>query len=169
MSLYMPMLPNIDEMLRLLETGSNVVGTAGFITGHAFGESDWRCLHDAAVRGGVSLYGSGINAGLASVIALASAAACREVERISIHEAVDWTPYESPETWLALGFGSPADAPGLTGMMRQRISGFVDAIEMMAAALHVELDDVRFTPELGVATKHLDVGYVQIAEGTVCG
>ena len=54
-------------------------------------------------------------------------------------------------------------------MMRQRISAFVDAIEMMAAALHVELDEVRFVPELGVATKHLDLGYMEIAEGTVCG
>lgn len=168
-ALYMPMLPNTDEMVRLLEAGINVISTAGFLTGHSFGEDKRQRLHDAAVRGGVSLYGSGINPGLASVIALASAAACREVDRISIHEAVDCTPYESPETWLALGFGSPPNTPGLTDMMRQRISAFVDAIEMMAGALNVELDEVRFMPQLGVATKHLDLGYMEIAEGTVCG
>lgn len=71
--------------------------------------------------------------------------------------------------WRALGFGSPPDTPGLTDMMRQRISAFADAIEMMASALHVELDEVRFAPALGVATKHLDLGYMEIAEGTVCG
>jgi hypothetical protein len=168
-ALYMPMLPNTDEMVRLLESGINVISTAGFLTGHSFGEEERQRLHDAAVRGGVSLYGSGINPGLASVIALASAAACREVDRISIHEAVDCTPYESPETWLALGFGSPPDTPGLTDMMRQRISAFVDAIEMMADALQVELDEVRFVPQLGVATKHLHLGYMEIAKGTVCG
>lgn len=168
-ALYMPMLPNTDEMIGLLEAGINVISTAGFITGHSFGVHERQRLHDAAVRGGVSLYGSGLNPGLASVIALTSAAACREVERISIHEAVDCTPYESPETWLALGFGSPPDTPGLTDMMRQRISAFVDAIEMMAAALGVELDEVRFVPSLGVATRHLDLGYMEIAQGTVCG
>ncbi|KUH67684.1 dihydrodipicolinate reductase [Mycolicibacterium novocastrense] len=167
--LYMPMAPNLDEMALLLEAGVNVISTAGFITGHSFGEHERQRLHDAAVRGGVSLYGSGINPGLASVIALVSAAACREVDRITIHEAVDCTPYESPETWLALGFGSPPDTPGLIDMMRQRISAFEDAIEMMAGALHVELDEVRFTPQLGVATKHLDLGYMEISEGTVCG
>lgn len=167
--LYMPMLPNVEEMVWLLEAGVNVISTAGFITGHSFGEHQRQRLRDAAHRGGVSLYGSGINPGLASVIALVSAAACREIDRITIHEAVECTPYESPDTWRALGFGSPPDTPGLTDMMRQRISAFEDAIEMMAAALNIELDEVRFTPQLGVATKHLDLGYMEIGEGAVCG
>ena len=167
--LYMPMLPGIDDMVRLLEAGINVISTAGFITGHSFRDDDMKRLLHAAARGGVSLYGSGLNPGLASVVALTSAAACREIERISIHEAVDCTPYESPETWLALGFGSPPDTPGLTDMMRQRISAFADSVEMMAAALRVELDEVRFVPSLGVATRHLDLGYMEIAQGTVCG
>ncbi|MCX2934564.1 dihydrodipicolinate reductase [Mycobacterium sp. CVI_P3] len=167
--LYMPMLWNVDDMVRLLDAGINVISTAGFITGHSYGEVDMRRLHDAAERGGASLYGTGINPGLASVVALTSAAACREIERISIHEAVDCTPYASPETWTALGFGSPPDTPGLTEAIRVRILAFADAIEMMASALHVVLDEVRFVSQLGVATKHLDLGYMEIAEGTVCG
>jgi hypothetical protein len=167
--LYMPMLWNVHDMVRLLEAGINVISTAGFITGHCFGDEATKRLHQAGERGGVSLYGSGLNPGLASVVALTSAAACREIDRISIHEAVDCTPYESPETWRALGFGSLPDTPGLTDIMRQRISAFADAIEMMASALHVELDEVRFVPALGVATEFLDLGYMEIAEGTVCG
>lgn len=167
--LYMPMLSDVDDMVRLLESGINVISTASFITGHSYGEADLQRLREAAERGGASLYGSGINPGLASVVALTAAAACREVERISIHEAVDCTPYASPEIWTALGFGSPPDTPGLSDAIRQRISGFADAIEMMAQALHVELDEVRFVPRFGVATKHLDLGYMEIAEGAVCG
>jgi hypothetical protein len=53
--------------------------------------------------------------------------------------------------------------------MRQRMLAFADAMEMMAQALHVELDEVRFVSEMGVATRDLDLGYMQIAEGTVCG
>jgi hypothetical protein len=167
--LYMPLMWNVDDMVRLLEAGINLISTAGFITGHSYGDADMARLHEAAERGGASLYGSGINPGLASVVALTSAAACREIERISIHEAVDCTPYASPETWRALGFGAPPDTPGLADIMRQRMLAFADAMEMMAQALHVELDEVRFVPEMGVATRDLDLGYMQIAEGTVCG
>lgn len=167
--LYMPMLWNVEHMVRLLQAGINVISTASFVTGRSYGEDDMGRLHQAAESGGASLYGSGINPGLASVVALVSAAACREIESISIHEAVDCTPYESPETWHALGFGSPPDTPGLADMMRQRVLAFAECVEVMAQALHVELDEVRFVPAFGVATRDLDLGYMNIAEGTVCG
>jgi 2,4-diaminopentanoate dehydrogenase len=167
--LYMPLLWDVDHMVRLLEAGVNVISTANFITGHSYGEADMKRLHDAAVRGGASLYGTGINPGQASALALTAAAACREVERISIFEAADCTAYESAETWLALGFASPPDTPGLAEAAKQRQLVFQDAIEMMADALGVELDEVRYTPQFGLATKDLDLGYMQIPEGTVCG
>ncbi len=153
----MPLLWNVDDMVCLLDAGINVISTASFITGHSFGEVEMKRLHDAAQRGGASLYGSGINPGLASVLALTSATACREIQRIAIREAVDCTPYASPETWTALGFGSPPDTPGLADM-RQRMLAFADSIEMMAQALHVELDEVRFAPVMGVATRDINLG-----------
>lgn len=167
--LYMPMQWNIDEMVRLLAGGINVISTASFITGHAYGEDARKRLDDAAKHGGVSLYGSGINPGLASAVALTAAAACREVERISIFEAADCTPYASAETWRTLGFGSPPDSPGLAEIAKQRQLVFLDAVEMMAKALNVRLDEVRYTPEFGVATQDLDLGYMEIRRGTVCG
>jgi 2,4-diaminopentanoate dehydrogenase len=167
--LYMPQLWNVDEMVRLLEGGINVISTANFITGHSYGESVRKRLDDAAKRGGVSLYGSGINPGMASALALTAAAACRQVERISIFEAADCTPYASPETWRTLGFGSPPDTPGLADIAKQRQLVFLDAVEMMAKALSLRLDEVRYTPEFGVATKDLDLGYMEIRKGTVCG
>lgn len=167
--LYMPQLWNIDEMVRLLEGGINVISTANFITGHSYGENARRRLDDAAKRGGVSLYGSGINPGMASALALTAAAACRQVERISIFEAADCTPYASAETWRTLGFGSPPDTPGLGEIAKSRQLVFLDAVEMMAKALSLRLDEVRYTPEFGVATKDLDLGYMEIRKGTVCG
>jgi 2,4-diaminopentanoate dehydrogenase len=167
--LYMPLIWNVDHMVRLLEAGVNVISTANFITGHSYGEADMKRLHDAAVRGGASLYGTGINPGQASALALTAAAACREITRISIFEAADCTAYESAETWLGLGFASPADTPGLAEGAKQHQLVFQDVIEMMADALRVELDEVRYRPEFGVAIRDLDLGYMQIAKGTVCG
>ena len=167
--LYMPLLWNVDHIVRLLESGINVISTANFITGHSYGEQDRKRLDDAARRGGVSLYGSGINPGMASALALTAAAACREVERISISEAADSTGYASAETWQALGFGLPPDTPGIADMAKQRQLVFMDAVRMMAEALKAPLDEVRYTPRFGVATKDLHLGYMDIARGTVCG
>lgn len=167
--LYMPLLWDVDAMVQLLEAGINVISTANFITGHSYGEESRRRLQDAATSGGATLYGSGINPGLASAVALTAAAACREVRRISIHEAADSTAYESAETWRGLGFGSPPNTPGLGEVAKQRQLVFHDAIEMMAKALHVTLDEVRYTPQFGIAREDLHLGYMDIPKGTVCG
>lgn len=59
--------------------------------------------------------------------------------------------------------------PGLADIAKQRQLDFLDAVEMMAKALKVWLDEVRYTPEFGVATRDLDLGYMEIRKGTVCG
>lgn len=167
--LYMPLLWSVDDMVRLLENGINVISTANFITGRSYGDTDMERLHDAARRGGVSLYGTGISPGQTGALALTAAAACREVEKISIWEAADCTLYESAETWGSLGFGLPPDTPGLADRARVRQQVFQDSVEVIAAALKVELDEVRYTPEFGVATKDLGLGWLEVRKGTVCG
>ena len=167
--LYMPMLWDVDHMVRLLEAGINVISTANFITGHSYGEESMQRLRDAAEQGGASLYGTGINPGLASAIALTVAGGVRDLERISVWEAADCSGYESKETWEALGFSKPPDTPGLEEGARLRQGVFMDAVQMMAAALGVELDDVTHHLDLGLATRDIDLGYMQIPRGTVCG
>ena len=167
--LYMPLLWDVGHMVQLLEAGINVISTANFITGHSYGDAQMRRLHEAAERGGASLYGTGINPGHVSAIALTLAGACRELERISIWESADCSSYESKETWEALGYGSPPDTPGLEEQAKQRQLVFMDAVEMMAGALGVELDEVTYRLGLGLATKDIDLGFMEIPEGRVCG
>jgi hypothetical protein len=40
---------------------------------------------------------------------------------------------------------------------------------MMADALHAKLDDVRYDAEFAVATEDLDLGYMTIDKGGICG
>ena len=167
--LYMPLHWEVDTMVRLLESGINVISTANFITGRSYGAADMARLDDAAKRGGVSLYGTGINPGFANALCLFSTAVCRRVDRVSVLESVDCTPYSSPTTWYEVGFAVPPDTPGLDEKAKERTLVFLDAVEMMAAALDVELDDVVYEPEWGVATKDLDLGYMQIQQGHTCG
>jgi hypothetical protein len=167
--LYMPLLWDVGTMVRLLEAGINVISTANFITGRSYGDADMERLHSAARRGGASLYGTGVSPGLIGAIALTAASACRELERISIFEAADCSHYESEETWSALGFGKAPDTPGIGELARQRQLVFMDAVEVIAKAVGVELDEVRYDPQFGIATEDIDLGWMRLPQGTVCG
>src|SRR3954468_16045219 len=59
---YNPKWPDVDEMVRILEAGVNIVTTAAFITGQTLGSGRQR-VEDACARGGSSVFGSGINPG----------------------------------------------------------------------------------------------------------
>jgi 2,4-diaminopentanoate dehydrogenase len=166
---YMPLHWEVDDMVRLLEAGINMISTANFITGRSYGDEDMRRLDEAARRGGVSLYGTGINPGLANVLGLIATAVCRRVDRVSVLESVDATAYASPETWYETGFAVPPDSPGLKEKVKNRMLVFIDAVEMMAGALEVKLDDITYDVEFGVATEDLDLGYMRIPQGAVCG
>jgi hypothetical protein len=167
--LYMPLYWDVEAMARLLEAGVNVISTANFITGASYGEDARARLNAAALRGGASLYGVGINPGHANALGLMATAVCRKVRRVSVLESVDATNYSSAETWRSLGFGLAPETPGLAERVRERALVFLDAAEMMADALKVETDEIVFKAEFGSATQDLALGYMDIAKGMVCG
>lgn len=167
--LYMPLIWDVDAMVELLKAGIDVISTANFITGWSFGKADQDRLHEAALTGGASLYGTGINPGVAQMFAVLSTQICRHVTHIRLQESVDATAYNSPDTWTSLGFGGPKDASGALDKVRDRAGVFADCVEMIARSLGVNLDDILFEGELGVATEDLDLGYMTIPKGMACG
>jgi hypothetical protein len=166
---YNPMWPDVDELVRILESGVNVAATAAFITGHAFGEEARSRLEDACQRGGSSLVGSGMNPGFANLLGLVSAGICDRIDSISVLESVDSTGYNSPETELPIGFTRPPTDPALPDMVRQATAVFGDAVHMMADALKVEIDEVTCESGHAVTTQKLELGYMTIEEGCVAG
>jgi hypothetical protein len=167
--LYMPLFPDVDLMVRFLEAGVNVVSTSYFITGRALGEAATARLEAAARRGGATLYGSGINPGLANVFALVSTGVCRRVDRISVLESVDCTHYDSGETWRRVGIGRPVSDPALPAMARELTSVFADAVEMMADALATPLDEIRYDVEFAAATQRIELAFMTIEPGCASG
>ena len=105
---YNPMWVDVDEMTRILDAGVNIVTTAAFVTGHSLGDGRRR-IAEACQRGGVSVFGTGINPGFAEVIAMVSAGVCDRVDKITITESADTTGYDSPATELPVGFARPID------------------------------------------------------------
>jgi len=72
---YNPMWPSIDELVRILEAGVNVVSTAAFINGRRLGP-DRKRLVEACERGGSSLFGTGISPGFVELLSIVVAGIC---------------------------------------------------------------------------------------------
>ncbi|MEE3849474.1 dihydrodipicolinate reductase [Gordonia sp. LSe1-13] len=165
---YNPMWIDVDELVGILETGVNVVATASFITGHNQGDGRER-IQDACLRGGSSMFGSGISPGFVNQLSIVAAGICDRVDRITVNEAADTTFYDSPDTERPVGFGQPIDHPDLPAMTAQGTGVFGEAVRMVADALGVDLDEVRCDAEYAQTTEDLDLGSWTIGAGCVAG
>src|SRR5581483_3338747 len=165
---YNPMWPSIDELVRILEAGANVVSTAAFINGRRLGPDRER-LVAACERGRSSLFGTGISPGLLELLGLVLAGMSDRVDKITVNEAAHTAAYDSPATEIPAGFGRPIDDPDLQSMTAEGTAVFSEAVAMVADALGVELDDVVCVSEHAKTTTDLDLGSWQIAAGCVAG
>jgi len=165
---YNPMWPSIDELVRILEAGVNVVSTAAFINGRRLGP-DRKRLVDACERGRSSLFGTGVNPGFAELLGIVVAGVCDRIDKVTVSEAAHTALYDSPATEMPAGFGRPIDDPGLQAMTADATAVFGEAVAMVADALGVELDDIVCEAEYAKTATDLDFGSWQIAAGCVAG
>ena len=124
---------------------------------------------DACERGASSIFGSGMNPGLANLLGIVSAGVCDRIDSITVTESVDSTGYDSPETELPVGYARPIDDPGLPAVTVAGTAVFGDAVRLTADALGLEIDAVRCETEYAQATEPLDLGSWQIGVGCVAG
>jgi hypothetical protein len=165
---YNPMWPSIDELVRILGAGVNVVTTAAFINGRRLGP-DRKRLVDACKRGGSSLFGTGVSPGFAELLGIVVAGICNRIDKVTISEAAHTALYDSPDTEKPAGFGRPIDDPNLQAMTAAGTAVFSEAVAMVADALGVELDDVVCEAEYAKTTTDLDLGSWKISAGCVAG
>jgi hypothetical protein len=165
---YNPMWPSIDELVRILGAGVNVVSTAAFINGRRLGP-DRKRLVDACERGRSSLFGTGVNPGFAELLGIVVAGVCDRVDKITVSEAAHTALYDSPATEMPAGFGRPIDDPALPAMTADATAVFGEAVAMVADAIGVELDDIVCEAEYARTATDLDFGSWQIAAGCVAG
>jgi hypothetical protein len=166
--LYTPMWPNVDEVVRILEAGVNVVSTAAFINGQRLG-ADRDRLVKACEHGGVSLFGTGISPGLVDLIGIAVASMCDRIDKVTIDEGSDTTLYDSPDTERPAGFGRPIDDPELPGMAAAGTAVFGEAVAMVADALGVDLDEIVCEAEYASTTEDVVMDSWTIPAGCVAG
>jgi 4-hydroxy-tetrahydrodipicolinate reductase len=166
--IYNPMWPDVDELVRILEAGVNVVSTAAFVTGENLGAGRDR-IAAACKKGKSTMFGTGVSPGFAELLAIVTASICDRVDKVTVSEAADTTLYDSPTTEIPAGFGRPIDDPDLPSMTAQGTAVFGEAVALVADALGVELDEIVCEAEYAQTTEDLDLGSWTISKGCVAG
>jgi 2,4-diaminopentanoate dehydrogenase len=166
--IYNPRWSSVDELVTILESGANVVATSEFITGHSLGPGRQRVI-DACERGGSSIFGSGMNPGLANLLGIVSAQVCDRIDSISVLESVDSTGYDSGDVEMSVGYARPIDDPELPALVEKGTAVFGDAVYLTADALGLDIDEVRCEASFAQTTQDLDLGSWSIKAGCVAG
>ena len=112
--LYMPRIFDIDDVVALLDSGTNIVTTRGelFGGGHRLGDEPRQRIVDACAHGHSSIYATGSSPGFISeTLPLALLSLQRHVESIEIDEFADMSRRDSPHMiFEQMGFGKPLDS-----------------------------------------------------------
>src|SRR3954465_1334256 len=166
---YMAYRPNFDHLERILESGANVVTTMYMLSGGGYGEEPTRRIREAALRGGSSLYASGIYPGHAPMVALAASAMCARIDRMSVLESLDIQEYANEQMFRAQGFDREPDDPEVPVVVEASCGSFKDQVGVMARSLGVAIDSVEFRAEVATANDDTDFGFMTLQKGHVAG
>ena len=165
---YAPVLASTRDVIRVLESGKNVVTPVGWIyPGDSPGVA---ALQAACLAGNATLHGTGINpGGITERFPLMLSALCRNIRHVRAEEFSDIRNYPTEivvrEIML---FGKEPDVAAKSPMVDVLGHGFMQSIDMVAAELGWKLDaEKRSTHEMAVATRALDTPVGVIDKGTV--
>ena len=159
------------DVSRLLASGKNVISTAGFHWPETHSSAYVSPLREAAMSGGSTLAGLGVNPGaIVERIALAATGLCASLERISIRELVDASHMTSRDfVFGMMGFGQdPAEGDitrGPLAAMYQDLFG--EVLAFSAQALGKTLSHVYPQHRVTLAPHDMVIGAGTILMGQV--
>jgi 4-hydroxy-tetrahydrodipicolinate reductase len=167
--LYMPRAFDVDDVCRLLESGSNVVTTCGEFHHPATMYPGLRERIEAACRkGGTSIHSTGSSPGFISeAVPLALTSIQRQLESLVIEEFADLSQRNSPELLFDLmGFGGDP-----TSFDHRRwsygIQSFGPSLRLLAEAISLPLDSVEADGEIALARRAVEIAAGPLGKGTV--
>jgi hypothetical protein len=162
----------IPDYERLLRAGINVATTTStrLVFPPAYEPSVRDRLAEAATQGGASLYASGIFPGFASdQLALVATTLSSRVHTIRVSEISLNDHYPVASVMMeGMGFGHPLDFEPLLSQPGVIPTVWQAPIQLIAAGLGVELDEVRGRLDRVLTDRDLPVAFGTIPAGT-CG
>ena len=167
--LYMPLHLDLEHMTRLLRAGINIVTTAGFVTGRSIGASARIELHNAALAGGASLFGTGIHPGHTDYLAAVASGMSSEVNYVRVVESMDLSLWAADANQDEFGWGRPAGDPGHAEDIEKATVIDIDSLDLIAELFGFELTDTRCEVDFALAGADLDIPGRPIRKGHVAG
>ena len=166
---YSPLLARPAEVIRLLESGKNVVTPLNWFFPER-GSAGVAELEAAARRGGATLHGTGIHpGGITERFPLMISALCRDVRHVRAEEFSDIRSYAAPSVVRdVMLFGKRPEEAARSPMLKLLGHGFQQSIAMLGAGLGFALDpEVRTAHEMAVARAPIDTPVGRLEPGTV--
>ncbi len=168
--LYMPRALDLDDVVALLERGTNVVTTCGELVanGRPLGEERRARVLDACQRGNASIYATGSSPGfITDALPFALLSLQRHVESIEIFEYADVSQRDSPHMLFEImGFGKPPDSydQRRAGYL---LSAFGPALGELARAAGRPVDEWSCHGEVAAARHGTQLAAGELPAGTV--
>ena len=165
--LYAPIMADTATVIRLLESGKNMVTPLNWFYP---GNRDVGDLEAACGKGGATLHGTGIHpGGVTERFPLMVSALSREITHVRAEEFSDIRSYGAPfvvgEVML---FGKTPEEAAKSPMLGVLGGGFAQSIDMLADALGFDLDlEKRTDHRMAVATAPIDSPIGAIEPGRV--
>ena len=163
----------IEDMCRILASGKNLV-TCSFVpliypwpVVPEFAKQ----LEAACQQGKTSFYCSGIDPGFSpDALPIVLSSLSERIESVRAQEIFNYATYDQPETLFeVMGFGKPPGSPVPLLLPGSLTLAWGPSVRMVAAALGVELDEVRQWHEVAVAEETFAISCGKIEKGTVAG
>ncbi len=163
----------VDDLCSMLERGINVVSTSfvPLLFPKAAGEGVYDRLQAACLAGGSSFYTSGIDPGFGNAgITVHALALCKEVQTVRMMEIVNYATWDNPFTMFEImGFGKADPAQSLLLSPGSTAMAWGPVIELVAAAINLELDEITERFEVILADEDIEIASGTVAAGTISG
>ncbi len=160
--LYSPLMPNPKEVAALLRSGKNVVTPLGWFWPS---EKERSRMEPAALEGGVTLHGTGIDPGGATEQQpLFFAGLSSAVTFVRGEEFSDIRTYNAPDVVRhIMGFGGTPEEAMSGPMLALLSNGFEQSVQMCLDTLGFADAEIRSSREVAVATAPIDspIGVVE--------
>ena len=163
----------VEDICRILESGKNVVSSSLVQLLHPpkADPAMVERLTAACVAGGVSMFTSGIDPGFANdLLPIVLSGFCERVDTIRVKEILNYATYDQPEVLFeTMGFGKPLDHTPLLLFPGALSYAWGGAVQTIAEALDVELDEITERHEKAALDRNVDIGLGTIEAGTMAG
>ncbi len=164
----------IDDLVRIMGSGKNVVGTAlvPLVYPPSAPDAQRLPLEEAALKNNVSFFMSGIDPGVANdLLPLVLTGLAERVDRVRVQEILNYATYDQAEVLFhTMGFAHPLDHTPILLIPGVLSLAWGCAINVIAAGLGVELDDVReVVVEKAPAPETFEIPSGTVEKGTMAG